>query len=390
MLFDGGGLFLYIPVARFDETGRPLQASKWWRFKYRFGGKGHLISFGTYPAVSLEQAREQRRSARLLLAQGINPSEDRRRPALPVAEMSLVTFASVAADWHAVASTDWAPGHARMIKSRMERYILPALGGMPIVEITTPIVMDVLRSIEEKGYIETTHRVRSIVSQVFVFAAVSGVPGVTGNPAHGIGRVLKRPATAHMSAILKADELGRLLRDIDSYPGSAVVASALRLAPMLFVRPGELRKAQWDHMDLDGGMWTIPAEEMKMRIPHVVPLSRQAVEVLRKLRPLTGREKYVFAGRSPSRPMSENTINVALRTMGWGPEKIVGHGFRATARTMLHERLGFTPDAIEAQLAHAVPDRLGGAYNRTQHIEERTRMMQAWADYLDELKGDAR
>lgn len=361
-------------------------ASKGWRFKYRFNGRSRLISFGIYPDVSLELARQRRQEARELLARGIDPVDIRNAPAEhPVGE----TVAELARQWIDVASGDWAEGHARMIRSRMERYVLPALGSRLIAEVTTKDVLEALRPIEAIGYYETAHRVRSIIGQIFLFALASGTDGVTGNPAAGLGRALRSPAKRHMSAILDPVELGRLLRDSDGYPGAFQVRCALQLAPLLFVRPGELRQMQWAHIDMAVCRWTIPAGEMKMKVSHVVQLSKQARQILDALRPLTGHMKYVFAGRQASRPMSPNTINMALRAMGWGPEKVTGHEFRATARTMLHETLGFSPDAIEAQLAHAVPDRLGGAYNRTQHLEERTRMMQAWADYLDGLKEGA-
>lgn len=371
-LFDGGGLYLLV-----TKTGKN------WKLKYRYGGRECKLSLGAYPAVSLEMARRLRQEARVLLADGIDPMAARKSPA---DTSQAPTLEAVVREWYSVSAASWSKGHSRMVMSRVERYIIPTLGCMPISDVTAKDILASLRLIEAAGHYETSHRVRSIISQVYVFALVSGVAGVTGNPAAGLGRVLRSPNTRHMSAILDADEFSVMLKDSNNYPGSLQVKCALRLAPLLFVRPGELRKMQWAH--LSGERWVIPGEEMKMRNPHIVPLSRQSLAILEELRPLTGHGKYVFAGRDAHRPMSENTVNMALRTMGWGPEKVTGHGFRATARTMLHETLGFSPDAIEAQLAHAVPDRLGAAYNRSQHLEERVRMMQAWADYLDDLKRD--
>jgi integrase len=278
----------------------------------------------------------------------------------------------------------------------MERDVLPPLGPKRISDITTKDVLAALRLVESRQAYESAHRIKTIIGQVFNFAIISDIPGVENNPAAGLGKVLKQPAKKNMAAILEPEKLGRLLRDIDAYAGSFVARCALQLAPMLFVRPGELRNAKWDDIDLDGAVWQLPIEYTKLVLKekarrkgqvHTVPLAHQAVSVLRELHPFTGRSPCVFPGRAASRVMSENTVNQALRTMGWDGETVTGHGFRATARTMLHETLGFSPDAIEAQLGHRVPDRLGEAYNRSKHLEERRRMMQAWANYLDGLNG---
>lgn len=397
-VFDGQGLFLFIPAQKYSKEGKLLPASKWWRFKYRFGGKSCMISLGVYPDVSLEDARIRRQEARTLLAQGINPSEERkRRKSAQRAEEQIQqnTLEKVARQWFEVAQTEWTYGHSRTVLSRLERDILPPLGGKLISEITTKDVLAALRLVEARQAYESAHRIKTIISQIFTFAIVSDIPGVAYNPAAGLSKVLKQPRTKSMAAILDPEVLGRLLRDIDGYAGSHIVRAALKLSPMLFVRPGELRNAKWNDIDLDGQVWRIPVEDMKFTLRekeqrkgqvHTVPLARQAIEVLQELHPFTGGSQYVFPGRAASRVMSENTVNQAMRTLGWDSATVTAHGFRATARTMLHETLGFSPDAIEAQLGHRVPDRLGTAYNRTQHIEERKRMIQAWADYLDGLK----
>jgi len=397
-LFDGGGLFLFIPAKKYTKDGKQLPVSRWWRLKYNFNGKSCLLSLGTYPDISLEEARERRQKARNLLANGINPSEERKQRSAAESlskEIERNTFERVARQWLEIARTEWTDGHTRTVISRLERDILPPLGTRQISDITTKDVLAALRLVEERHAYESAHRIKTIIGQVFNFAIVSDIPGVENNPAAGLSKVLKQPNKKSMAAILNPDKLGRLLVDIDNYAGSFVVRCALKLAPMLFVRPGELRNAKWKDIDMERRAWQLPLEDTKLTLKekarrkgqvHTVPLAWQAVEVLQALQPFTGSSEYVFPGRAASRVLSENTVNQALRTMGWDQETVTGHGFRATARTMLHETLGFSPDAIEAQLGHRVPDRLGAAYNRTQHLDERTRMMQAWADYLDSLK----
>ena len=334
-----------------------------------------------------------------MIARGINPSFERKArkstESLAV-EVQENTFEKVVRQWHAIQEKEWTPGHAKKIMDRLDADVLPMLGHRLMAEITTRDVLAVLRLVEDRKAYETAHRVKTIIGQVFRYAKVSSLPGVLSDPTEGLSKVLVHHTAKSMSAILDPVVLGRLLVAIDGYAGTVIVRSALRLAPMLFVRPGELRQARWKDVDLDCAEWRLPVEDTKLtqeekarqqgRV-HVIPLSRQAVEVLRELHPFTGRSQYVFPGRASSRVLSPNTVNTALRTMGWDSDTVCGHGFRATARTMLHEILQFSPDAIEAQLGHRVPDRLGAAYNRTKHLEERRRMMQAWADYLDSLKG---
>lgn len=386
-LFDGGGLYLHVRSIKYGRDGKLLPGSKLWRLKYRYGGKARKLSLGSYPAVSLEEARQKRQEVKELIAKGIDPQEMRRQAkAEKVVDPQGEMFGKIAMDWYRIAETGWSKNHARTVLSRIERDVLPALGHKLIAEITTRDVLDTLRRVEDRQAYETAHRIRTIIGQIFSFALISGVDRVLNNPASGLSKALRKPETKHMAAILDPDKLGQLLRDIDAYAGVYITKCALRLTPMLFVRPGELRTAEWQNVDLDGARWRIPAARMKLKRDHVVPLARQAVEILRDLHMYTGDGKYVFPGRTASRVMSGNTVNSALRTMGWSGETVTAHGFRATARTLLHEKLGFNPDAIEAQLAHDVPDRLGSAYNRTKHLDERIRMMQEWADFLDGLK----
>jgi integrase len=397
-LFDGGGLFLLIKAQRYTVEGKLLPSLKGWRFKYRFDGKPCQISFGGYPEISLEEARNRRREARQQVVMGVNPSAERKRAKSEAAIMVVVsgdTFKHIAEHWIGIQSSEWTEGHARTVQSRLERDVYPLLGGRLISSITTADVITVLRIVEARQAYETASRIRTIISQIFRHARVSSVPGVTINPADGLGKILVQHQAKGMSAIIDPDTLGRLLRDIDNYTGTFIVCCALRLAPLLFVRPGELRHAKWANIDINAGVWRLPIEDTKLTMVEkaaqkgqvqTIPLSKQAVAVLIQLKPFTGRGQYVFPGRTALRPMSGNTVNMALRTMGWDKDIVTGHGFRATARTMLHEILGFSPDAIEAQLGHRVPDRLGAAYNRTKHIKERMKMMQEWADYLDKIR----
>ncbi len=397
--FDGDGLFLYMSEKKYTD-GKQQTASKLWRFKYTFQGKAFLMSFGAYPAMSLHVAREKRQEARSLLANGINPQEVKKQQRANEERSHAVqgnTFEKVAMEWFNTTKSQWSDSHAVTIISRLRRDVFPPLGKRLISEITAADILAALRLVEARQAFESAHRIKAIIGQVFTFALVSSIPDVVNNPAAGLGKALKQPIKKNMAAIVDPQKLGVLLLDIDGYNGSFVAICALKLAPLLFVRPGELRHALWQDIDLDKAVWLLPLEATKLTLKEkasrkgqtqAVPLSTQAVKILRDLEPFTISSKYVFPGRSSARVMSENTINSALRTMGYDQATITGHGFRATARTMLHERLNFSPDAIEAQLGHTVPDRLGNAYNRTKHLEERTRMMQAWSDFLDSLKAD--
>lgn len=377
--FDGGGLFLLVT----------LRGGKLWHFKYRFDGREKKLSFGTYPEVSLAEAREKRDAARKQVAAGIDPGEARKAEKRTGSEKAANTFEAVAREWHARQKGVWTEGHAIRTMQRLERDIFRCIGARPISEITAPELLSVLRRIESRGAHETAHRARFVCGQVFRYAVATG--RAERDPSADLKGALTPLKTKHHAAITDPKEVAALLRALDSYKGSFVVKCALQLAPLVFVRPGELRQAEWAEIDLDAAEWNIPAERMKMKQAHLVPLSDQAVVILRDLQGLTGNSRYVFpSGRSFARPMSNNAVNAALRRMGYGTDEMTGHGFRAMARTILDEVLQVRPDFIEHQLAHAVKDPNGRAYNRTAHLVERRNMMQVWADYLDGLKAGAK
>jgi integrase len=377
-LADGGGLFLLV-----TPTG-----GKWWRLKYRFEGKEKLLSLGTYPDTSLKDAREKRDHARKQLASGIDPSENRKAAKAARADQSANSFEVIAREWYAKQASNWVPSHGEKIIRRLERDIFPWIGNRPIAGITAPELLSVLRRIEDRGAVETAHRAHQNCGQIFRYAIATG--RAERDPAPDLKGALPPVKQAHYAAITDPKAIGDLLRAIDSYQGTLITKCALRLAPLVFVRPGELRKAEWSEFDLEAGEWNIPAERMKMREPHLVPLSTQAIAILAEIRALTGTGRYVFpSARTRTRPMSDNAILAALRRMGFAKDEMSGHGFRAMARTILDEILQVRPDFIEHQLAHAVRDPNGRAYNRTAHYAERKKMMQHWADYLDGLRAGA-
>jgi integrase len=388
---DGSGLYLLV---------RP-DGKKWWRLDYTHAGKRKTISLGVYPNTGLSLARANAAKARALVAAGVDPSAARktvkaeqaaaneidRRIAegIPLAD----SFEAVARKWFDKFSPGWVAGHADKIIRRLERDIFPWLGARPIAEIKAPDLLSAVQRIEDRGAIETAHRAMQNCGQVFRYA-IATHRAERDISADLRGALAKRNKKNHLPAITDPKAIGGLLRSLDGYTGFFVTKCALRLAPLVFVRPGELRKAEWSEIDLDNGEWNIPAARMKMREPHLVPLSRQAVEILRDLHAVTGRGQLVFPGaRTNGRPMSDNAVLAAMRRMGIPKEEMTGHGFRAMARTVLDEVLGFRPDWIEHQLAHAVKDPNGRAYNRTAHLTKRREMMQAWADYLDKLKAGA-
>ncbi len=372
-LFDGGGLYLEVAPA----------GGRWWRLKYRYGGKEKRLSLGVYPATGLKAARKKRDDARELLAAGIDPSEQRRSAKLAQAD----TLEVVAREWIAKRSAKWAPSHCSRILLRLENDVFPWLGTRPVGAISAREILDCLGRIEARGAIETAHRVLGNFGQVMRYAVATG--RAERNPAADLRGALPEVNPTHRSAITNPDRIGALLRAIDAYSGMFVTRCALQLAPLLFVRPGELRQAEWVEFNLDQAIWTIPATRMKMRQDHIVPLAPQAVAILRDLQPLTSEGRYVFPGaRTSARPMSNNAVNAALRRMGYPRDEMSGHGFRAMARTVLDEVLHVRTDYIEHQLAHAVRDPNGRAYNRTAHLVERRNMMVAWANYLDQLKAD--
>ncbi|HLM52316.1 MAG TPA: integrase arm-type DNA-binding domain-containing protein [Pseudoxanthomonas sp.] len=377
-LFDGGGLYLEITPA----------GGKLWRQKYRFGGKEKRLAHGSYPEVSLAEARGRRDAARKLLAAGIDPGEHRKAAKAAKEAQTANSFEIVAREWFGKQQASWVPSHAEKILLRLENDIFPWLGTRPVNEVTAKDLLATLNRVVARGAVETAHRVLQNCGQVFRYAIVTG--RAERNPAADLRGALPPVKATHRAAITEPEAIGGLLRAIDSYNGSLVTRSAMQLAPLVFVRPGELRQAEWAEIDLDAAEWNIPAEKMKMRIAHLVPLSTQAVAILAELQPLTGRGRYVFPGvRSPRRPMSNNAVLAALRRMGFAKDEMSGHGFRAMARTVLDETLHFRPDYIEHQLAHTVKDPNGRAYNRTAHLPARRQMMQAWADHLDILKASS-
>lgn len=377
-LYDGGGLFLSITPS----------GGKLWRFKYRFGGLEKKLSFGAYPAVSLSDARQRRENARQLLAQGIDPGlvkKEQRQAGWQEGD----TFEALAGEWIALQQGAWVPTHTETIKARLEAYVFPYLGARPVSEITPPELLAVLRRIESRGIVETAHRVKQICGQVFRYGV--GVGRCERDPSADLrGQLAKKPKPKHMAAITERKEVAALLRAVDEYAGSLVTRCALRLAPVVFVRPGELRNMEWAEIDFDAALWTIPAEKMKMRKVHSVPLSKQALAILGEIRPVTGQGRFVFpSARTSTRPMSNMAVNAALRRMGFTKDEMTGHGFRSLASSLLHEA-GWDTTLIELQLAHRDMNTVRAIYNRAERLEERRKMMQSWADYLDALKTGAK
>lgn len=375
--YDTGGLYLEVSPA----------GGKLWRLKYRVNGTEKRLALGQYPAVSLRDARERRDEARQLLAKGIDPAAH-RKAARASREAADTSFEVIAREWFERMSPTWAPSHAVRLIRRLEREVFPWIGNAPIADINAPDVLACLRRIEARGHIESAHRVGQIVGQVFRYGVATG--RCLRDPTGDLKGALPPVRVEHMAAITDPAALGALLRTLDAFTGTVVVGTALRLLPHLFCRPGELRAMRWDQADLAAGEWRFVASKTQME--HIVPLSRQAVAMLRELQPVTGRGELVFPGaRKHDKPISEVTINAALQRLGYDTKKeVTAHGFRATARTLLHEVLKFDPVVIEHQLAHRVPDALGRAYNRTKFLDERRVMMQAWSDYLDEVKGGVR
>lgn len=394
-LADGGGMYLELHP----------NGGKYWRLKYRIAGREKRLALGVYPDVSLADARRLRDHARKLVAAGADPSELRqadkveraaKAEAQTLADAGLPvpgTFEFVAREWLTIVhEAKVSEGHAERTRIRLEQDAFPWLGRRPIAEIEAPELLQALRRVEARGAIETAHRIKDSCGQVFRYGIATGA--CLRNPAADLKDALRPVPTRHHAAIVDPKQGGELLRDLMAYAGHPVTRMALQLSALLLLRPGELRQMLWAWVDLEGATVTIPAELMKRKKadkangpPHVVPLAPQAVAVFKELQPLTGAKRYVFPSlQTGDRPMSENTVNVALRRMGYDRETMTAHGFRAMARTMIAERLGIAAEVIEAQLAHAVGDALGRAYNRTQFIEQRREMMVKWADYLDRLR----
>lgn len=356
---------------------------RYWRMKYRFAGKEKLLSIGVYPEITLKEALEKRDEARAQLRAGQDPSEEKQLQKLK-AELSVDDrFEAIALEWletrRDLADSTWSKA-----KWMLETYAFPWLGRRPIDSISTAEVLAVLRRLEAQDKIESTQRLRQICGQVFRYAVATG--RLDRDPTNALRGALKTAKNRHYASITDPAKVGELLRAIDGYTGQFTTLCALRLAPLVFTRPGELRKAEWNEINLESRHWCIPGEKMKMGVAHIVPLSHQAVAILRELHPVTGKGRYVFPSiRSGRDPMSENTVNAALRRLGYGTDDMTGHGFRSMASTLLHE-MGWTSDAIERQLAHSERNPIKAAYNRAEHLPERRKMMQAWADYLDRLR----
>ena len=372
-LFDQHGLFLLV-----TSTG-----SKWWRLKYRFEKKEKLLAFGVYPETSLRDARDLRDDARKLLRRQVDPGAKRRAERLAPGD----SFEAIAREWFERFSPRWAPGHSNKLIRRLELYIFPWVCDRSIGKIEAPDLLACLRRVESKGNIETAHRALQVCGRVFRYAVATG--RAQRDPTGDLRGAIPPAEEKHLASFTDPNELGALLRAIDSYEGSIVVRCALRLAPLVFVRPGELRAAEWAEINFDTSEWRIRAERMKMRQQHVVPLSHQAIGILREIQPLTGNGRFVFpSARSAKRPLSDNALLAALRRMGFEQGSVTVHGFRSTASTNLNEQ-GWNRDAIERQLAHGERDAVRAAYNYAEHLPERRKMMQAWADYLEVLRAGA-
>jgi integrase len=370
----GGGLLLIVMP----------DGGKWWRFKYRFGGKERGFSLGTYPDVSLAKARDKADEARRSLRDGVDPAIARATSKLA----QETTFQAVAEEWLTQQASKLAPVTLSKARWMLEEFVYPRIGSRPVGDLQAPELLALLRAIEAKGHHETAHRTRQRISQVIRYAIATG--RAVRDPTQDLRGALAPIPTENRAAVTDPAKVGELLRAIDGYTGQPSTMAALKLAPLVFVRPNELRSAKWDEIDLEAAEWRIPAERMKMGERHIVPLSTQAVAILQEQHRLTGTREYVFPSlRSATRPMSENTINGALRRLGYAQDEMTGHGFRATASTLLNE-LGVSPDLIELQLAHAERNKVRAAYNRAERLPARRKMMQEWADYLDELKADRR
>ena len=368
-----------------DEKGLYLEVApsggKWWRLKYRISGKEKRLSLGVYPDVSLKDARDRRDELRKQIADGIDPSHTRKSEKQSLGDQN--SFETIAREWHTKFSANWTEDHAARTLTRIKNDAFPWIGNKNINDITAPELLTVLRRVESRGALETAHRINQICGQIFRYAIATG--RAERDPSGDLKGALPPTRTKHHASIVEPKKIGELLRAINEYSGSFITATALKLSPLLFVRPGELRQAEWSEVDLEAAEWRIPPEKMKMRALHIVPLSTQAIELLKEIQPLTGRDKYVFpSNRSVTRPMSNNTITAALRRLGYTKEEMTAHGFRSMASTILNEQ-GWNRDAIERQLAHSERDGVRAAYNYAQYLPERKKMMQAWADYLDGL-----
>ncbi|GAB3288802.1 tyrosine-type recombinase/integrase [Parahaliea aestuarii] len=378
-LADGGGLYLLVQP----------NGAKYWRYKYRYGGKEKTLALGVYPEVSLKSARQKHLAARDKLAQGTDPGEVRKVEKLTRHLAAAESFEAVAREWFNQTMPEKSESYRMRTGRILDKDLYPVLGNRPVAAITAPELLATLRRIEGRGAYDMAHRAKQTAGQIFRYAVATG--RAERDPSGDLKGALKpKRQKKHHAALTNPAEVGRLLVAMDGFEGTPTVKTALLLSPLLFQRPGEIRAMEWAEINWEAEQWEIPAEKMKMRQPHIVPLCSQALDLLRELHPLTGRGRFVFPSpRGASRCLSENGVRTALRTIGYDNDTMTPHGFRATARTILDEVLGYRVDWIEHQLAHAVKDANGRAYNRTAHLEGRAKMMQGWADYLDNLKAQA-
>ncbi|MCW8125773.1 tyrosine-type recombinase/integrase [Microbulbifer halophilus] len=376
-----------------DEKGLAIEVTpsgaKRWVFRFRLHGKRPEMALGLYPDVPLKRARALRDEARQHVAAGIDPRDVKRARKESALEANRNSFSAVSQEWFAAKMAHLSKSSRDRAQRALDSDLLPYLGKRPIAEITAPEVLRCLRRIESRGALETAHRVKRVAGQVFRFAVATGK--ADRDPTTDLTGAMKPTRKRHLAAITDPAEVGKLMVAIDEYQGTPTVRTALKLSPLLFCRPGELRKLEWSEINWEASQIELPAEKMKMGEPHIIPLAEQALALLRELEPLTGRGKYVFpSARGQSRPLSDNGVRTALRSLGYDNDTMTAHGFRAMARTLLDEVLGCRVDYIEHQLAHGVKDALGRAYNRTKHLPQRAAMMQKWADYLDDLREHAR
>ncbi len=375
-LSDGQGLYLLVS-----------QKGRYWRYNFRHNGKYKTLAIGVYPDISLKKAREAHQQARLLLSKGIDPTYKRKIEKLTHNQQLEDTFKLIALEWMDKQKGKWSKSHYQSVSSRLKNNIYPWLGDRPIAEITPLELLATLRRMESRGIHHTTLKVKQYCGQVFRYAVVTG--RAEHDPSEALKGALTPPITKHHATITDPAQIRGLLNAIEGYKGEITTLYALKLAPLVFVRPTELRHAEWAEIDLNNAEWRIPAEKMKMKDEHIIPLSRQVITIFKEIKPITGKGKYVFPSiRSRSRPMSENTVNGALRRLGYTKDEITAHGFRAMASTLLNEQ-GFKPDVIERQLAHAERNKVRASYNRAEYLPERKIMMQHWSDYLDALKNGA-
>lgn len=369
--FDGQGLFLLI-----NKSG------KYWRYQYRFVGKQKTLAIGVYPSISLKEARKRHRAAKELLEQGLDPSLQKKIVKNALVEAHENSFFNVSARWFE--KQNWSDGHRRTVRSRLDRDVIPWIGNRPVSDITAADCLQVCRRVEGRGAIESAHRIKTIISQVMRFAVAESL--VTSDPTRDLKNALTPVHSRNMTAITDAPTVGQLMRDIEFYKGTAVVRAALKFSALTFGRPGEIRHAEWQEIDLEEKLWRIPAAKMKRKREHLVPFSEQLVEILKEIQPLTGNGQWIFPGaRNRIRPMSENTILSALRNLGYSKGQMTAHGFRGMASTLLHEA-GCPHALIEIQLSHVHQNNVAASYNHAQYLPDRRVLMHYWSDTLDALQ----